>query len=514
MLRLADRAQRHYTTGMITVRTAAQNREALLRYTHAAARAQIDAGKNVFLLAPGSPNFEALVALLQKQGVRVEMLSTPATVRAMSIDRNVTEPRSFPAGTAVISTRQPLGGLANTLLEKAPAFSSGFVEQQRARAEADEPDEFYDLTTWSLPLAMNVEGWVTTAPVTGTTAFRSNAVPAFRSASYGYLVDALQPNLYRFIGRLFANNVRFSVVDSEINTGDRAYVRGALVILKGNNAKELDATLTTIARDAAVEVVPLESGWMGGISFGSEKIRFVKDPKIGLVGGPGSDATSYGMLWHTLDIDTPIPHTTLSAESLRNLDLGNYRVLVFPDGSYTERLGKRAVEKIKQWVNDGGTLVAVKGAHAFLREKDVEISKLKPWQAPKTDEKETEEAPARYNDFRIPGSAFRTTMNERSFLTFGVPRSPAVLVEGSGAFLPLPHKVDNIVTIDEKDPLISGVAWPENIERIKGSVYVASEKFGRGQVITFADDPHFRLFWRGTLPVFLNAIVYGPSFPR
>ena len=514
VLRLADRAQRHYTTGMITVRTAAQNREALLRYTHAAARAQIDAGKNVFLLAPGTPNFEALVALLQKQGVRVEMLSAPATVRAMSIDRNVTESRSFPAGTAAISTRQPLGGLANTLLEKAPAFSSGFVEQQRARAEADEPDEFYDLTTWSLPLAMNVEGWVTTAPVTGTTAFRSNAVPAFRSASYGYLVDALQPNLYRFIGRLFANNVRFSVVDSEINTGDRAYVRGALVILKGNNAKELDATLTTIAREAAVEVVPLESGWMGGISFGSEKIRFVKDPKIGLVGGPGSDATSYGMLWHTLDIDTPIPHTTLSAESLRNLDLGNYRVLVFPDGSYTERLGKRAVEKIKQWVNDGGTLVAVKGAHAFLREKDVEISKLKPWQAPKTDEKETEEAPARYNDFRIPGSAFRTTMNERSFLTFGVPRSPAVLVEGSGAFLPLPHKVDNIVTIDEKDPLISGVAWPENIERIKGSVYVASEKFGRGQVITFADDPHFRLFWRGTLPVFLNAIVYGPSFPR
>ena len=59
---LADRAQRHYTTGMATVRTAAQNREALLRYTYDAARAQIDAGKNTFLLAPGSPNFHTLVA--------------------------------------------------------------------------------------------------------------------------------------------------------------------------------------------------------------------------------------------------------------------------------------------------------------------------------------------------------------------------------------------------------------------------------------------------------------------
>jgi hypothetical protein len=516
VLRLADRAARHYTTGMVTVRTSAQNREALLRYTHTAARAQIDAGKNVFLLVPGSPNFDALVALLQKQSVRVEMLSAPAILRASSVERGTTESRSFPAGTAVISTRQPFGGLANTLLEKAPAFSSGFVEQQRAKAEADEPDDFYDLTTWSLPLAMNVEGWVTTAPVSGTTAFRSDAAPpAFRAASYGYLVDGLEPNLYRFIGQLLANNVRFSVVDSDIDTGDRTYSRGTLVILKGNNAKELDATLTNVAREAPVEVVPVESGWIGGISFGSEKVRFVKDPKIGLVGGLGSDATSYGMLWHTLDVDTPIPHTTLSVESLRNLDLSNYRVLVFPDGSYTDRLGKRAIDKIKQWVNDGGTIVAVKGAHAFLREKEVEISKLKPWEAPKkSDDKDAAEPTARYNDFRIPGSAFRTSMNERSFITFGVPRSPAVLVEGSGAFLPLPHKVDNIVTIDAKDPLISGVAWQENIDRIKGSVYVASEKFGRGQVITFADDPHFRLFWRGTLPMFLNAVVYGPSFPR
>jgi hypothetical protein len=447
--------------------------------------------------------------------VRVEMLSAPATVRATRIDRDVTESHVFPAGTAVISTRQPLGGLANTLLEKAPAFSRGFVEEQRARAEADQPDEFYDLTTWSLPLAMNVEGWMTTAPVTGTTAYRSDAARAFRVASYGYLVDGQEPNLYRLIGRLLSHSVRFSVVDSEIDTGQQTYSRGSLIILKGNNAKELDTTLETIVRDSAVNVVPLESGWMGGISFGSEKIRFVKDPKIGLVGGPGSDATSYGMLWHTLDVDTPIPHTTLSVESLRNLDLSNYRVLVFPDGSYTERLGKRAIDKIKQWVNDGGTVVAIKGAHAFLREKDVEISKLKPWEAPKkSDDKDAAEPTARYNDFRVPGSSFRTSMNERSFLTFSVPRAPAVLIEGSGAFLPLPHKVDNVVTIDEKEPLISGVAWQENIDRLKGSVYVASEKFGRGQVITFADDPHFRLFWRGTLPMFLNAVVYAPSFPR
>ncbi len=515
VLTLADRALRHFTTGIATVRTAAQHRAGLLRYTYDAARAQIDGGKNTFLIAADSPNFDALVTLLQKQGVRVDMLTAAANIRATRIDRDVTESRTFPAGTAVVSTRQPLGALANTLLEKAPVFNKGFVEEQRAKAEADEPDEFYDLTTWSLPLAMNVEGWVTQAPVTGTRELQKAALSPFRAAQYGYLVDARDPQLYRFIGRLLEDKVRFNVVDSDIRVGDHTHARGSLIILKGNNGTDLDARLQAIAQASGVSVVTLESGWMGGTAFGSEKVRFVKDPKIGLMGGPGSDPTSFGMLWHTLDVDTPIPHRVLSTESLRNIDLHDYEVLVFPDGGYTDRIGKSGIEKLKQWVNEGGTIVAVKGASAFLRGKDVEISKLKPWEPPKKKEDDKEPADTdRYNDFRIPGSAFRTTMNERSYLTFGVPRPPAVLVEGTGAFLPLAKKIDNILTIDPKEPLISGVAWNESLERIKGSVYVVSEPSGRGQVITFADDPHFRLFWRGTLPIFLNAVVYSPSFPR
>ena len=27
----------------------------------------------------------------------------------------------------------------------------------------------------------------------------------------------------------------------------------------------------------------------------------------------------------------------------------------------------------------------------------------------------------------------------------------------------------------------------------------------------FAQDPAFRLFWRGTMPLLLNALMYGPS---
>jgi hypothetical protein len=511
---LGDRAARHATTGMATLRTASENREGLLLYTYDAMRKQLASGQNTYLIVPGSPNLRPLIDMLQRQSIQIGRLSAPVTVRATRIDSDAADSRTFPAGTVVISTKQPLGGLAQTLLEKSPVFSKGFVEEQQKKTEADEPDEFYDLTSWSLPLAMNVETYVTTAPITATVQpYAPTAVPAVRPASYGYLIDGNDPYIYRLAGRMLRSKVKFSVSDDVVSVGERTYGRGTIVILKGNNAPDLDATLDRLARETGTEVVPVESGWTGTTSFGSEKIHFVKPPRIALVGGPGIGSGSYGMLWHTLDVDTPIPHSRLAVESLRNVDLSHYDVIVLPDGDYEGRFGKNA-EKLKSWLNVGGTLVAIKGANKFLRDKDVEISKIKPWEAPKKKDDDKTPAEERYNELRVPGATFRTSINERTYLTFGVPHSPFVLIEGSSVLLPVSHPVDNVVTIAKDKPLAAGVAWNDSIERLRGSAYLVSEPYGRGQVITFADDPIFRLFWRGTLPLFMNAVLYSPSFPR
>jgi hypothetical protein len=523
VLRLAFRLDEHYTSGMTTLRTTSSNREGLLRYFYDTNRAQAESGKNTYFITRGAPNAGTLIARLQGQQIRVGELKSPLTVKATAIGGANADSRTFPAGTAVVSTKQPLGRLAETLLEKSPTFSPGFLEEQQTKTHSDEPDDFYDLTSWSMPLAMNVPAFVTNLPVTADVQpYRPTTPTAFREASYGYIVDALDPNAYRFAGRALASHVNFSVSEHEVAIGGKTYARGSLIVLKGNNPTDVDTTLGTIARDVAVDVAPIDSGWSGGTALGSEDIHYVRDPRIALIGGNGISATSYGMLWHTLDIDTPIPHTNLDLASLRNVDLSHYRVIILPNGSgYASALGKPGIERLKAWVTDGGTVIAIDGANKFLRDKDVEISKLKPWEAPKAkkddDEKTSDKASPkeeRYNDFRIPGSTFRTHMNERSFLTFGLQSSPAVLIEGTTAYQPVTHTVDNIVTVDKDTPLISGVAWEESLQKMKGAVYLVSEPFGRGQVITFADEPHFRSFWRGTLPLFLNAVLYAPSFPR
>jgi zinc carboxypeptidase len=516
MLTLADRIARHYTTGMTTLRTTAAHAEELLLYTYSAMRTQAASGQNTFLIPPTSPNFQPLMEMLQRQAIQIAVLGAPINIRATRVDSETVETQAFPAGTAIISTRQPLGGLVQTLLEKSPTFTKGFVEAQRQKTEADEPNEFYDLTSWSLPLAMNVETFVTTAAVNADAhPYQRAAPPAFRSTAYGYVIDGNDPNIYRAAGRMLADNVKFSVSEDPVTLADRNFSRGTIIVLKGNNKPDLDASLERVARELSVAVFPLESGWTGGTAFGSQKIHFVREPKIALVGGAGVSAPSYGMLWHTLDIDTAVPHSNVSLDALRNLDLSRYNVLILPDGSaYLDRLGKNGVGKLQGWLRNGGTVVAIKGATAFLRDKDVEISKLKPWEPPKKKDDDKPPAEERYNDFRVPGATFRTAINDRSYLTFGVPRAPYVLIEGSNAYVPVTHRVDNIVSVVKDNPLVSGVAWPESIERMKGSVYMVSEPYGKGQVITFAGEPNFRLFWRGTLPLFMNAVLYSPSFPR
>ena len=148
-----------------------------------------------------------------------------------------------------------------------------------------------------------------------------------------------------------------------------------------------------------------------------------------------------------------------------------------------------------------------------MRKKGEEKNKRKKGEQTKPKEKK-ETVEERKKENRSTSETIRKTMKESSDLTIGGKRTTRVINDGTSAFLPVSHAVDNIVTITKEKPLVAGVAWNESIDRLKGSIYLVSEPYGKGQVITFADDPHFRLFWRGTLPLFLNAVLYSPSFPR
>jgi hypothetical protein len=60
-----------------------------------------------------------------------------------------------------------------------------------------------------------------------------------------------------------------------------------------------------------------------------------------------------------------------------------------------------------------------------------------------------------------------------------------------------------------KSPYLSGCISPKNLQRIAGSPAAITKANGKGQVIVFADDLNFRMYWYGTSKLFMNAILFG-----
>src|SRR3954470_4259359 len=114
---------------------------------------------------------------------------------------------------------------------------------------------------------MNVDTYVTTLPVTGDMhAYALAPQPAFRAARYGYIVDGGDPNVYRAAGRLLRDGIRFNVSEDVVNVNDRNFARVSVVVLKGNNKSDLDASLERAIRDTGAAVTAIDSGWTGATS--------------------------------------------------------------------------------------------------------------------------------------------------------------------------------------------------------------------------------------------------------
>ena len=166
------------------------------------------------------------------------------------------------------------------------------------------------------------------------------------------------------------------------------------------------------------------------------------------------------------------------------------------------------------WVRSGGVLVAIGGAVAWLQEH--ELTAIKRWTTPEEDDDpESEETEAAEGlaarPIATPGAALATRMQASHPLTLGLAEPPAVLVEGTAVLLPSGDPRQDVLVAAEERPVVAGFAWPEAEERLAGSLLVAQERRGDGSVVLFAQDPAFRLFWRGTMPILLNALIFGPS---
>jgi hypothetical protein len=522
---LADRIARHLATSLATVATAAAgDRKLLGDFLRLRERRATEPGPT-FVWRADQPEARELARLLARHGLEVDQLRRDEEVEAVPIAGGDARRQRLPAGSWAVSSAQPLGTLAIALLEREAEVPAAFLQRQRERADENLDALFYDVTAWSLPLALNLHAWSTDASLATTPVSAGEltaAYPATATAAAGGRVGFLVPPAgvrgYAFAAAALRRDLPVRVALEGITVGERTFPPGTLFLPRAGR-EDLAAEVTPLAAIHGVELVPLESSLpTAGIPLGSERVVPLRRPRVAVAAGPGVASTSAGSLWHLLDRQVEVEHSLVDVSALGSLDLSSYTALLLPEGSgYGHWLDEGDAERIGEWVQRGGVLVAIGDAADWLHEHELTtVAARKLDEASQEGDGEGGGAPAGDEErvwdteLFVPGSIVASEMR-RHPLTVGVDGAPPMLFWGDRFHAATGDPQQDLLRVRGSDPLLAGVAWQEAREQISGALLMASERRGDGRVVVFTQDPAFRLFWRGTMPLLLNALLLAPS---
>ena len=557
----------HIVSSLANLETLRANRSDILRdffEDRQWAVSEEKADGDTFLLptCEDSSRWEALVELIKNHGIEVEFAEQSFKaddVTNMWGDKH--QRLKFPEGTLVVRLSQPHRRMLQTLCEFDPRFTDSLLLKERKELENRRRTLIYDVTSWSLPLAFGIEAyWAKRMP---DVTLRSKPLGPVRDLSklkkesnYGYLIDFRNSNIYSVLVRLFEKECHPRIATKPLKIESREYKAG-MVLLRGHeNPDGLFEILQKIASDFAVDIHPVDSALAeDGPDLGARKFMLLASPQVAIASQWPVRSTSFGSVWYLLDHQLQLRSSPVNIQNISNIDLRKYNVLVIPDGRDLGRvLNTRAVEKIKSWIESGGTLIAIGNSAVFAAGKDRGLSsvrlkrdvldkltvyqeaiererkaqdiKIDPNQiwGTKTAEEKTAKEEAKKPDieklkrtdewqriFSPEGAFLSGTVNTEHWLGFGLQKKLPVIFWGSYAFMSK-HPVRTIVRLDDKNKLrLSGLLWPEAKERIADTAYATVERVGRGQIILFATDPTYRMWLPGMQRLFLNSVLLGPG---
>ncbi|MCU0419203.1 MAG: M14 family metallopeptidase [Cyclobacteriaceae bacterium] len=429
---------------------------------------------------------------------QVEVYETTATTQLNG--------KTFEKGKSfVVPTEQPNYLMVRSAFEKAITYSDSL---------------FYDASAWSLVHAFNLPHAEVRAPVAKgnrVTAERSKTPVIPARSDYAYLIDFTDYQAHRALYQLLHSGVIVKVAhkpfSARVAAGEKAFGYGTLIIpvqQQRLTREEVYAHLTRAVEQTTVDVHPVATGYNGkGIDLGSGEAVPVKKPEPLLVVGPGVSAYEAGEVWHLLDQRIGMPLTKAEATALSRIQLSDYNVIILVAGTYT--LDKTTVDRLKAWVQAGGTLITQKTATEWAIKQGLAKEKLivqdttrKMKRAP-YDEAENFEGAK-----QLGGAIFQVDVDRTHPIGFGITDRLMSFYRNGRTYLQPSKNPYNNVAQYTANPLIGGYVHRSQMPKVSQSAAIVVSGEGQGRVILFTDNMNFRGTWYGTNKLFLNALFFGP----
>lgn len=416
-------------------------------------------------------------------------------------------------------------GWTDREFEKGAAFTISLNQGQHSLIRAifektlDYKDSlFYDITAWTMPLAFGLPYKELTSVNLGskveTLNFPKGTVIGDQS-SYAYIFEwdelYAPAALNEILDAKLIAKVATNTFEIPVTGGNKKFDYGTIAVpvkMQNDDAATVYAKLSAVAEKYRLRVYSVPTGnVISGSDLGSNKFVTVTKPNIAMIVGSGVNATDAGEIWHLLDQRMNIPATHLESNTFNRTDAGKYNTLIMVGGNYNE-LNK---EKLKTWVQEGGTLILTEEAVSWAAQNGISTVKFKRVKAA-TDSTQK----LRYVDReeidgaqRVTGAIFGAEADLTHPLAYGYNQKTISLFKANSVFMEKSKNPYATPFYYGSKPLQSGWVSRENGDAIKNSAAVIVNTVGNGRVINIADNPNFRAFWLGGSKLFMNAIFFG-----
>lgn len=375
---------------------------------------------------------------------------------------------------------------------------------------------FYDASTWTMALAYNMpHETVTSVPKNERVTLADIAAQpaAVAKSSYAYIIDWNEYYAPKALWYLLNNRVFVKTAFKPFKTAQKNFGYGTLVIPVADqnlSADELHKVVSEASKLSGVDAFGVSTGFsLEGVDLGSNNIRTVAAPKVAMLIGDGVTANEAGFAWHLIDSKVGMPITKVNTTQFNNLRIQDYTTLVLVSGNYGS-LGESGVNKIKSWVQAGGSLILVRNAVAWaVQAKLIDEAMKKADEKKGTERIDFVEARDYQGSRAIGGSIYMTDLDISHPLGFGYTSRNLPVWRNHTNFLEPSKNPFNTVSKMTANPHLSGYIHKSNLEKIKNSPSVMVSSLGQGRAILLIDDPNFRGYWYGTNRLFINALFFG-----
>ena len=495
--RLRDIVSQKKSSAWSLLDLAARNKETVLKTAYLKAKNQTERGATgdmkTLVIPADQHDYTTMVKMINtllRSGIEIKR--TDADIEVGSVN--------YSKGSYIISLAQPKMGLIRNLLAE-----THYADNSWTRDDNGAPIRPYDLATHTMNEFMGVQVDAKDFAVKGdftVVSFPEKIETNVHKGTNGYIIDGRENNAFKAVSLLIDKGVKVKRLDEKFN----GYKPGDFIVEKGS-----ESVISQISDETGIDFMALNEK-------PNVKIHQVERGRTGLFQRYNGGNMDEG--WTRLCLENfSLPYQTLMGAEVKKGDLNKkYDVIIIPDDSksgitgiypknarrvpekypekYTSGIGKNGGKILKEFVKNGGTLVAFGGSFEYVVEEfGLKVRNI------------ASGIPSK--EFFCPGSTIKTHFDNTHPAAYGMPDKGLVMFRYSPAFEIVPSRTNanykTIARYDDKNLLKSG--WLIGEDKIAKKSGMIVTPYGKGKIVLIGFRVQHRDQMDGTFKLLFNTII-------